>query len=356
MQSNRIDGFLITNLINIRYLSGFRGSSAFILMAKNKEIFATDFRYQEEVERELKGVGGEKRRSGHGRNGWEIIIEKGNRLKTVKNLIRDLGIRTLGFESSVSYEFFKGLSRADCRLKALRGTVEGLREVKDKEEIALIREAVRRAEAAFRDVKPYIRLGRTEIYIARMLEECLKKRGCDHIPFDIIVASGNNAAMPHAKATDKKLFPGDLVVIDWGGEAEGYFSDMTRTMLIRGGDMREKREIYQTVLTANMKAIASIKRGVQRKVIDNKARDSIKNAGYGKYFGHGTGHGVGLEVHELPRISWMEKEGIRQNMVFTIEPGIYIPGLGGVRIEDMVVVGSEKPEVLTVLSRDLEII
>jgi Xaa-Pro aminopeptidase len=353
LQRSRLDGFLITNLINIRYLSGFGGSSAFILITKNKNIFATDFRYQEEAEREFKGSGSGQMDVIHGQNRWEIIIERGNRLKTIKNLIKDFQIRALGFESSASYEFFKGLSYGDLRLKALQGVVEGLRAVKDKEEITLIREAVRRAESSFRDVKPYIRHGRREREIARMLEERLKKRGCNHIPFDIIVASGNNAAMPHARATEKKLSPGDLVVIDWGGEAGGYCSDMTRTLLIRGGDAAKKKEVYQTVLAANRKAIASIKPGVAGRVIDKRARDSIKNAGYDKYFGHGTGHGVGLEVHELPRINRTEKGCVREDMVFTIEPGIYIPGLGGVRIEDMVVVRSEKPEVLTTVSRDL---
>jgi Xaa-Pro aminopeptidase len=356
MQRSRLDGFLITNLINIRYLSGFRGSSAFILITKKKNIFATDFRYQEEAEREFSGSGSDKTGVVRGENCWEIVIERGNRLKTIQSLLKDLKIRVLGFESSVSYEFFKSLSHGDHRLKALQGTVEGLRAVKNMEEITLIREAVRRAESSFRDVKPYIRQGRREREIARMLEERLKKRGCNHIPFDIIVASGNNAAMPHAIATEKKLFPGDLVVIDWGGEADGYFSDMTRTLLIRGGDAAKKKEIYQAVLTANRKAVASVKPGVEGRVIDKRARDSIKNAGYEKYFGHGTGHGVGLEVHELPRITWTEKECVCENMVFTIEPGIYIPGLGGVRIEDMIVVRSGKPEELTTVSRDLETI
>ena len=276
------------------------------------------------------------------------------------------GIHTLGVESEVSYEFFQGLSRCGIRLHPLRGIVESLRAIKDHGEIGSIKEAVRRAEDAFLDVKPYIRYGRTEREIALMLEERLKKRGCNRLPFDIIVASGANSAMPHAKASDKKLSPGALVVIDWGGEADGYYSDMTRTFLLRGAgpqggrntgsEFSRKKRIYRTVSRANKEAVSSVFPGCKGKGIDEVARDVIKNAGYGKFFGHGTGHGVGLEVHESPRITWTKSDTIRENMIFTVEPGIYIPGLGGVRIEDMVRVKPEGPEVLTRLPRNLEIL
>jgi len=317
-------------------------------------VFITDFRYQEEAGRELTGIP------------WELSIEKGDRLRIIKEMISDLGIRTLGFESGVSYEFFQGLSRCGARLSPLTGIVESLRTIKDHGEIRSIKEAVRKAEEAFLDVKPYIRPGRREREIALMLEARLKKRGCNHLPFDIIVASGVNSAMPHAKASDKKLSSGELVVIDWGGEAEGYCSDMTRTFLLRGTgchggrnvgvDISRKEEIYQTVYKANRRAVSSVYPGCKSKGIDEVARNTIKNAGYGKFFGHGTGHGVGLEVHESPRITWTRSDTISENMIFTVEPGIYIPGLGGVRIEDMVLVRPKGPEVLTRLPRDLEIL
>lgn len=345
----KIDGFLITNIINIRYCSGFRGSSASILLTKKKNFFLTDFRYKENVEKELAG-GGEPRIE------WDVLIDKDSRLKTIKRLCRGLNIKNLGFESSVSYEFFKSLSMSGIRLKPLRDTIENLRAVKDREEIPLLMEAIRRAETAFLDVKPYIRQGRKEKEIAIMIEERLKKRGCNHTPFDIIVASGVNSAMPHARATDRKLSAGDFVIIDWGGEAEGYFSDMTRTLLLKGSNISKKREIYDTALRANRASISTVMPGVEARVIDKSARDIIKKAGYGGFFGHGTGHGVGLEVHESPHITWTKKEVIRQNMIFTIEPGIYIPGLGGVRIEDMVLVKEKGCEVLTKLPRKLEIV
>ena len=316
----------------------------------------TDFRYREEAERELSKKDSRGGATSRSSVAWEIVIEKGNRFGTIRKLLRSLGVGMLGFESSVSYEVFSALSRIGAGLKPLRGLVEGLRAVKDADEIALIRQAVRRAEDAFRDIKPRIRAGRSELEIAGMLEERLKKRGCNRIPFDIIVASGDNAAMPHAKATEKRLSPGDLVVVDWGGEAEGYVSDMTRTLLLRGGDMTRKKGIYEAVLKANRDAISSVSPGEQGKIIDGTARESIGNAGYGEYFGHGTGHGVGLEVHELPRITWTKRTVVQEHMVFTVEPGIYLPGLGGVRIEDMVLVRSAGCEVLTTLPKNLEII
>ncbi len=363
----RAQGFLVTTIINVRYLSGFTGSSGFILLTKDRNIFVTDFRYKEQAERELSagGMGGRAKFSpSRGAVGWDIIIEKGDRLKIIKDLIAKLGIRVLGFESALPYDFFKGLSRCGAGLKPFRDAVERLRKVKDHEEIRSVREAVRRAEAAFRDIRPHIRRGRAEAEIALMLEERLKKRGCNRIPFDIIVASGDNSAMPHARATSRRLSGGDFVVVDWGGEADGYNSDMTRTFLVRGtasstgreGDLSRKREIYRCVLDANRRAVSEVRSGTESRVVDKAARDLIKEAGYGEFFGHGTGHGVGLEVHELPRVTWSKSEPLTENMIFTVEPGIYVPGVGGVRIEDMVLVTAGGPEAFTRLPRHLELI
>jgi Xaa-Pro aminopeptidase len=234
--------------------------------------------------------------------------------------------------------------------------IEGIRAVKGEEEVSCIRDAVLRAEQAFIEVKRYVRIGRREREIALMLEEKLKKKGCNVIPFDIIVASGANSAMPHARATEKKLSPGDLVVIDWGGEAKGYLSDMTRTLLLKGNDLSRKKELYRIVLKANKEALSAVAPGIGGRDIDKAARDVIGAAGYGACFGHGTGHGVGLEVHESPRITRTGSEAVKENMVFTIEPGIYIQGLGGVRIEDMIVVRRGKSEILTRLPKDPEVI
>ncbi len=363
LEKRGIQGFLVTNLTNVRYLSGFTGSSGFILIGRKRNILVTDFRYREQVEWET--AGSEKGKRSLQRPEWDIFTEKGNRLKIIRGFVAELGIRTLAFESTASYEFFKALSGCGAVLKPLSGIVERLRAVKDREETRLIKEAIRRAEEAFLAVKPNIRSGRRERQIALMLEQELKKKGSTHLPFDIIVASGANAAMPHARSTDKKLSPGDLVVIDWGGEAGGYYSDMTRTFLMGGVsghrgaggvDLERKKEMYRLVLKASRDAISSVRPGAENKAVDNAVRHVIKNAGLGEFFGHGTGHGVGLEVHELPRISWVKSETLRENMIFTIEPGIYIPGLGGVRIEDMVRVKTGGKEVLTGLPRALEVI
>lgn len=331
--------------MNVKYLSGFRGSSAFVLLTKTKNVFVTDFRYKAEAEKEL--------------SGWEVLIDKTGRIKTLKHLVGSLGLRSLVFEASVSYDFFRHLSGCGLRLAALSNMVEHLRAEKDQHEITSMKEAVRRAEAAFSEVRPLIKAGKRERYLALLLEEKLKKKGCNRIPFDIIVASGVNSARPHAQAAEKKLAAGDLVVIDWGGEADGYLSDMTRTFLIKGEEgqsLTNKKEIYLTVLKANRKALSAVRPGIEARVIDKAARDIIKKAGYAKTFGHGTGHGVGLEIHEFPPVSWTKKDVIRENMIFTIEPGIYIEGFGGVRIEDMTLVTAGGHETLTKLPRELEII
>jgi Xaa-Pro aminopeptidase len=342
MKKKKIDGFLVTDMTNIRYLTGFSGSSGFLFVTGKEQFFTTDFRYKEQSEQEVKG--------------WNIRIERGSRIETIKNLFKKSGIRKLGFESSASYIFYRQLSDRGLQVIATDQFIERLRAIKSSAEIDLIKKAVIRAEEAFLDVKPFIREGTQERTIALRLSERLRKRGCRNVPFEIIVASGSHSALPHARPTDKKFQKGDLVIIDWGGEADGYYSDMTRTFLIRGQNISKQKELYQIVLSANRKAISSVSPGMKSKQVDSAARTLIRNAGYGEQFGHGTGHGVGLQVHESPRISWNKSVPVRENMVFTIEPGIYVPGLGGVRIEDMVVVRKKKGEVLTSLRKELEII
>ena len=343
IKKKALENFLVTDINNVHYLTGFSGSSGFLLITEKENFFVTDFRYKEQSEREVKG--------------WDVVIEMGNRIKIIQDLSKKNGIGQLGFESSVSYEFFEKISCIGLSLIAFKGLVERLREIKDSTEIESIKKAAERAEAAFLEVKPYVREGTSEISIALRLEERLRRKGCPNIPFEIIVASGPNSAMPHARPTGKKLNKGDLVIVDWGGEADGYYSDMTRTFLLKGGgDSGRKREIYQTVLDANQRAISSVSPGASSKKIDGAARDFIRKAGYSEFFGHGTGHGVGIQVHEGPRISWNQKRVVKENMVFTIEPGIYVPGVGGVRIEDMVLVQEKGPLVLTSLNKALEIV
>ncbi|TAN44040.1 MAG: aminopeptidase P family protein [Nitrospirae bacterium] len=342
IKTKGIDAFIVTSIKNVRYLTGFTGSSAFALITPDKNFVFTDFRYQEQISREVCG--------------WEIIIEKGRRAATVNALAKRLKIKKLGFESSASYEFYKGLDDLKLKLIPASGLIEKARARKGPEEISKIRTAVERAEKAFLKIKPYVKAGVSEMSVALRLEEQLKKAGCRSVPFEIIVASGANSSMPHARPIQKKIEKGDFVIIDWGGEACGYYSDMTRTLLISGGPSDEKRKIYSIVDDAREKAVAAVKAGAGCRAVDAAARNRIKEAGYGDFFGHGTGHGVGLDVHEAPRLSWTSKEKISDGTIVTVEPGIYLPGVGGVRIEDMVLATREGCEMLTSLSRKLEVV
>ena len=342
LEAKGIEAILISQITNVRYLTGFTGSFGCVLITQRERIFFTDFRYEEQAKREIKD--------------FDVIIEKEELPKAVIEKAKLLGIKILGFESSVSYHFYRALLRKGITIKAISNFIEDIRKTKSAEELILIRKAVARAEKAFLSMKDAIRPGFTERQVALRLEENLKKEGSYSIPFDIIVASGRNSALPHAKPTEKKIKPGDLVVVDWGGEAGGYFSDMTRTFLMKGRDISKKKEIYETVLQANLQALHSVAVGMSSRMVDKAARDSIKKAGYADFFGHGTGHGVGLHVHELPRISRLGRESIKPGMVFTIEPGVYIPEIGGVRIEDMVLVEKSGCRVLTALPKGLEIL
>lgn len=339
--SKKIDAILVTNIRNVRYLTGFTGSSAFAVVTRSGAFFFTDFRYMEQCKYEVRG--------------FETGIERGDRIGVIAGLLDETGIKRLGFESSVNYDFYMKLLKLRVKLSAQYGLVEGLRLIKDSYEIALIKKAVRQAEDSFLATKHMIRAGVTERAVALKLEEELKKRGCRRIPFDIIVASGTHSALPHAGQTDKKIEKGDFVLIDWGGEADGYYSDMTRTLLISGGDLDRKKKIYNIVNRAREKAVLAVSAGCSSSGVDAAARTFISDNGYGDYFGHGTGHGVGLEVHEAPRLSWTGSQKLADGMVFSIEPGIYVPGIGGVRIEDLALV-SGRGRILTSLSRRLEVI
>lgn len=343
LRRKKIQAFLITSLKNISYLTGFSGSSGCLFLTSNINFFITDFRYKEEVENEIRG--------------FDILIERNNRIDIINRLVKKLSIRNIGFESTIPFEFYEKLKKINKPLKPLKKIVEELRSVKDEYEISAIKKAVERAEKSFLEIKPFIKKGVSERAIMLRLEERLKRNGCRKLPFEIIVASGENSSKPHAKVTDKTISEGEFLIIDWGGECNGYYSDMTRTFLIRGGnDFIKKRSIYNIVLEANRRAIKNINKLRYAFEIDRCAREVIEKAGFGENFGHGTGHGVGLDVHEMPSITKVSKDRIKENMVFTIEPGVYIKGIGGVRIEDMILVNKKGCKVLTSLKKDLEVI
>ncbi|MCX8031437.1 MAG: Xaa-Pro peptidase family protein [Thermodesulfovibrionales bacterium] len=342
VKKKKIDAFLVSNIKNIKYLTNFSGSSAILLVTKDSAIFITDFRYREQALKEVKG--------------WQIITEKGKRITFLKRIFKRFQIKKVGFETAISYHFFENLKKIANEVIPFRNTIEQMRQIKTVEEIRCIKKAIEIAESSFLKVKPYIKKGVREIEIANKLESEIKNHGSIKLPFDIIVASGKNSAMPHARPTDKTLNEGDFVIIDWGAEYNGYFSDMTRTFIIKDKDLSKKCYIYEVVNEARKKTISKIISGVKAKEIDKIAREFITSKDFGKFFGHATGHGIGLDVHEAPSISKSSNEKIVDSMVFTIEPGIYLKEIGGVRIEDIVVVKEGKADILTTLPTELEII
>jgi Xaa-Pro aminopeptidase len=340
----RAEAFLVLDMTSIRYLTGFTGSSGMLFLDRGHRVLMSDFRYGEQARQEVGGAA-------------KVVISSRGPRSSVRRLISALRVRRLGFESSMPFSFYDFLKGGVPEMVPFDDTLLRQRAVKDEVEIGFLKEAVKRAEEAFRAVRPRIKAGVTEMSIALRIGERLRKLGSRRLPFEIIVASGPNSSRPHAAATGRKLRPGDLVTMDWGAEAEGYFSDMTRTFLVKGGrGLGKKKEIYDVVLNAQRRAIKAARAGMGVKALDNVARSYIEGRGYGECFGHGLGHGVGLDVHELPRVSRFSRGKIRASEVFTIEPGVYVPELGGVRIEDMVVATGQGCSVLTSLPRALETI
>ncbi len=342
LKKRHLQALLITNIYNVRYLTGFTGSSGFCLITKDRAIFFTDFRYTEQAENEVVG--------------WELAPEKGRRIDTLKKVIRALSIHILGFENTASYDLFDSLQRLKIKAIACKDIVESLRVSKGESELSNIREAFKIAEASFLDIKGYIKAGVRESDIALRLESALRKRGSQRAPFDIIVASGPNGSRPHATVTDRKIKAGDFVIIDWGAQYKGYCADITRTLLIKGNYTNKQIEIYNTVNEARQRAIESVRIGMKAMEVDAAARQLITQRGYGEYFGHGTGHGIGLQAHEAPWINRLGNVSLSEGMTFTIEPGIYIRDSGGVRIEDTVAIVNGKGEVLNRLPTALEVV
>ena len=335
------DAFLVTNAENRRYLSGFTGSAGALLLSAGEARLLTDFRYVEQAT----GQAPE----------YEVLQFTGAIWPQVATQAKALGLRRLGFESEdVSVDAHEQLKQAlaeqgaETALVPSKGLVEGLRQVKDAEEVDVIRRAVEIGDRAFERVAAGLRPGVTELEVAWRLEVAMREMGAEGLSFPIIVAAGPNGAMPHHRPTDRPIAAGEPVVIDMGCRVGGYCSDMTRTISLGSGDSRFW-EIYEIVLEAQQTCVAGLKAGLTGNQGDALARDVIVKAGYGDHFGHGTGHGVGLAIHENPRLSPTAAGAppLPLGTVVTAEPGIYLPGWGGVRIEDMVVVGEVRTQVLT---------
>lgn len=330
-----IDSILITQPENRRYLSGFHGTAGYLLITGKEAVLATDFRYTEQAKNQAPN--------------FRVFETVGGVAEWFPTLGAELNAGRMGFEdSNVTFALYRQITEAltkaglKLQLQPVGGIVDTLRAVKEPGEIELITSAVRISDAACDRAAGMVRAGMTEKELAWEIEKSMREQGSQSLPFDVIVASGPNSAMPHARPTDRRFSEGEPVVIDIGAKYEGYCSDLTRTICVGKPDATFKK-VYDTVLGAQLAAIALIKEGMTGEAADALARTVIEEAGYGKTFGHALGHGVGLAEHEEPRLGKNAKEPLTSSMVFTIEPGIYLPGWGGVRIEDLAVL--EKGEV-----------
>jgi len=334
-----LDALLVSREENCRYLSGFTGSSGWLLISNNHTILATDFRYIEQAGKEAPN--------------FEVIQVKGDLHSWLPRIAQDMGWHRLGFETSLpfsTYHQLKAATEGKLEIVPTAGLVENLRCIKEPAELEVIDRAVHLTDAAFEHIKTIIHPGMKEKEIAWELEKFLRQEGSEAIPFEIIVASGPNSALPHAHPSERRICSGEPVLIDMGARIDGYCSDFSRTFSL--GRDEKLEEIYSIVLEAQLTAIKKIQPGMSMAEADRLAREVIDRAGYGEAFGHSLGHGVGLEIHELPTLSPNSQDVLADGMVFTVEPGIYLPGWGGVRIEDVVTLEQGKSRVLTMSRKD----
>ena len=344
MDSSRLDGIFFSSLENIRYLCGFTGSDGALVLTQRESLFLTDSRYWTQAEEEVKD---------------SRIIHYKKKMEGIASLILDLKLNHIGFESTSltfsTHQFLLERLGNASHLIPLEEELKNLRAEKDAQELTLIRRAIDISSNAFLSLPKILKEGVLEREVALEMEFFMKRNGADAIGFDIIIASGKRSALPHGRASTKGIEKGDFILIDFGSEFQGYHSDQTRT-LVCGNPSLEQQKIYRIVKEAHDRAIEKIRPGIPIGEVDTAAREYIRNQGYGEYFGHGTGHGIGLVVHEDPVVNSENKGLLQEGMVFTIEPGIYIPNWGGVRIEDMVLVTPQGAEVLTYLPGELNVV
>ena len=338
----KIDSLIFFNMNNIRYLSGFTGSDGILIIGENKTALLVDGRYITQAKIEAAGM---------------EIIEYKDKIKGIIQAARELNLKNIGFEAgSIAVQMYNQLTQQlpDEVLVPLGNELKLLRAYKDKAEISLMKKAAEISSAAILALSSEIKPGLSEKDVALQLEIIARQSGADQLAFEAIVASGENSALPHAKPTDRKIRRGDFIVIDFGVKYKGYCSDETCTFIFQELTV-EQKNAYQLVQKAHDRAIAAVQAGVGAAEIDRCARN-IFGEKYGKYFSHGTGHGVGLEVHEAPRVAPDSLDILEAQMVVTIEPGFYLPGFWGIRIEDTVLVKKNSCEKLTKMDKELIII
>jgi Xaa-Pro aminopeptidase len=338
------DALLVTNFKNVTYLTGFTGDDSFLLVMAKGEVLISDRRYTTQLEEECPGLKLEIRGPGE------------KMLPVVTSVIQRHRLERLGIEAeSATVSLAQTLANelAESEILPTDSLVERLRIVKDKDEIEATKLAARQAERAFEVLRALLTPEMTELDVAAELEYQARRFGAKSLSFPAIVAVGPRAALPHATPTSAKLSAADFLLIDWGANSGLYMSDLTR-ILVTGKISPKLRKVYGVVLTAQLAAIDAIRPGVTCEEVDRVARNVITKAGFGKAFGHGLGHGTGLEIHEAPRLAAGQKTKLRPGMIVTVEPGIYLPGWGGVRIEDDILVTRTGHEVLTDVPKQLE--
>ncbi|MCI8415961.1 MAG: aminopeptidase P family protein [Lachnospiraceae bacterium] len=329
LQERELDGLLVADGHNMRYLSGFTGATGYLYISRQQQVILTDSRYTLQAREEAPRF-----------QVVEVSRQEGYKEKLL-NLTQEDETKRLGFEDQVmmyaTVESLKEKLTPVGEWVPLRGALSTFRQIKTEGEIERMAQAEAIGDKAFDYLLGELRPGVTELTIAAKLEFYMKTHGAEDIAFPSIVASGLHSAMPHATPSRKKLEQGDFITLDFGCRYEGYCSDMTRTVVL-GKASERQREIYQIVLEAQLAGLEAVRAGISGKEADEAARAVIEKAGYGEYFGHALGHSVGLEVHERPSLSQGDDTILKPGMIETVEPGIYVPGFGGVRIEDMVVV------------------
>ncbi|GGB04964.1 peptidase M24 [Macrococcus hajekii] len=341
LSDKNLDAVVILSPYNRRYLSLFTGSSGALVIAGNQRYLITDFRYISQATSQAAD--------------FEIVKQQGGLLDNVKQLIADKGFKTVGFEGDlITFQQYQTLSDT-VQLIDIAGEIEKFRMIKEPFEIEVIQKAADIADEAYAYIQKIIKAGITELEVSHELEMFMRKQGATGSSFDTIVASGYRGALPHGVASNKVIEQGDMITLDYGALYEGYISDITRTLAV-GEPVAEMRKIYDIVLDAQVTALEQIKPGMTGKAADAISRDIIKAAGYGEQFGHSLGHGIGLEVHEGPGLSMVSDIPLEPGMCVTLEPGIYVEDLGGVRIEDDVIVTENGLKRFTHSTKDLIIL
>ena len=343
IENSNVDAIFITDMYNLRYFTGFTGTTGMALATKEGNFFFSDFRYKEQATKQVE------------EKGFKFVEVGRNSLDKVKEIIDKFGIKKVGFEDlNMTFNYYKKIEELfKVELLALGSALSNQRLIKKDFEIENIKKATEISDIAFAETIKIVKAGMSEKDVAAHLEYIQRKLGAEDKSFNTIVASGYRSALPHGVASDKKIGNNELVTTDFGAYYNGYVSDVTRTFFVGDKIEDKQREIYNIVLEANLLAIKHVKVGMKGSELDKIARDYIAGKGYGDNFGHGLGHGIGLEIHEAPTVSPLGDIVLEENMLITIEPGIYIEGYGGVRIEDDVIVKKDGCVVLNKTSKEL---